>query len=138
MSRALLNGLLLIPLTGCIVIDEENPPRNQPPSVVGAEAGCYWDDYNGDYIWYFTAEVWDPDGPQDVVQVLAGVYSAGQWADSFELYVEGGDPEVWFSDWLQYSTYLDCHYGGYTVDFVAYDSVESYDTLSVAPWTEAR
>ena len=59
----------------------------------------------------------------------------GNYIDGFELYQENPDPDVWFSDWLQYSTYLDCYYGGYQVDIIAYDSYEDYDAVTVIPTT---
>lgn len=140
LARASLLPLALLPLAACVI--DEGPPApqpNYPPTVVAAEAGCYYDDYNRDFIWYFTAEVQDPNGPYDVIAVYADVYDAyDNWVDTFELYVEGGAPDVWFSDWLQYSTYLDCYYGGYLVDIVAYDTHEAWHLVSVYPYTEAR
>ena len=143
MFRATALSMALISLSACIVVDDDDnnnpPPQNYPPTVVAGEAGCYYDDYNHDFIWYFTAEVHDPNGPGDVMMVWGDVYDAyGNPVDSFELYPEGQSPEIWFSDWLQYSTYLDCYYGGYVVDLVAYDYTESYHAISVYPYTEAR
>lgn len=145
-NARLLTALLATSLTsGCVIYtdDDDNdytpPPQqdvNYAPLIGFAEAGCYWDNYNGDFIWYFDSHVFDDDGWRDIRSVHADVYDAyGDWVDSFELYRETPDPDVWFSDWLQYSTYLDCYYGGYTVDFVAYDQYEAYDIVSTQPYT---
>jgi hypothetical protein len=45
----------------------------------------------------------------------------GEWADSFELFYDGGN--TWYSAWQGSSTYLDCNYYDYIVDFVAEDVV---------------
>lgn len=130
--------------SGCVVYDNDGP-RDQPPAptyvnyspgIAWAEAGCYWDDYNQDFIWWFQSEVFDDNGRQDLTGVYADVYDVyGNYIDGFELYQEDRDPDVWFSDWLQYSTYLDCYYGGYQVDIIAYDSYEDYGAVTVIPAT---
>lgn len=133
--------------SGCIVYDSGPGPDPAPddtvvvqtnalPFITFAEAGCYWDGYYHDDIWYFEADVDDPDSPFDVVAVYADVYDgySGAWVDGFELYPTE-DPYYWFSDWLGSSTYLDCYFGGYVVDFTAYDSFETYDVVSVDPFT---
>lgn len=130
--------------SGCVVYDNDGP-RQQPstptyvnytPTVAWAEAGCYWDDYNQDFIWWFQTEVFDDNGRQDLIGVYADVYDVyGNYIDGFELYQEDRDPDVWFSDWLQYSTALDCYYGGYEVDIIAYDSYEDTGAVTVIPAT---
>jgi len=109
---------------------------NAAPYITFAEAGCYWDDYNRDDIWYFDADVDDADSPLDVVAVYADVYDSysGAWVDGFDLYPTD-DPYYWFSDWLGRSTYLDCYYGGYQVDITATDSFQAYDIVTIAPYT---
>jgi hypothetical protein len=144
MIRALIPALILFATTGCILYTDSDDVRTDPnpdpiinfsPIVLGAEAGCYWDSYYYDDIWYFEAEVDDPDTPYDVVEVWADIYDEwdGSWVDSFELYPTD-DPYLWYSDWLGSSTYLDCFYNYYSVDFVAYDTYEDTDTLTV--WAE--
>lgn len=124
--------LALVPgLTGCIVRADDqrfaNPPPpvavNHAPYVYRAEAGVYWDDFNYDDIWHFTAQVDDPDGVYDVTAVYVDIYDdrSGQFVDTFELYPTG-DAYTWFSDWLGRSTYLDPWYDAYRVDFVVYDT----------------
>lgn len=139
MTRLLPVALTALVASGCIVYEDGGPPPdpyvNYAPFVEWADAGCYWDDYYRDDIWYFEADVTDPNGALDVVAVYADVYDArGEWADSFELYPTQ-DPVYWFSDWLGSSTWLDCYYSGYEVDFVAYDSFDAYDVLTIRPAT---
>lgn len=130
--------------TGCVVYSDDHhhsepdPPAyvNYTPFVSWAESGCYYDDYNNDFVWWFESEVFDDNGRQDIVAVYADVYSRhGNLVDSFELYNETADPDVWFSDWLQWSTNLDCYNDGYEVDFVAYDSFDTFDAVTVYPYT---
>ena len=123
--------------SGCVIyaVDSDTTaPVSRAPSIEWAEAGCYWDPYYADNIWYFEADVRDPTGVQDVNEVYADVYDnwSGQWVDSFELFPL--DNYTWFSDWLEYSTYLDCYYRDYVVDFVAYDYAGNMDVYSVAPY----
>lgn len=130
--------LLAAALPACVIVDEDPHPTpyvNYAPIVTYAEAGCYWDGYYADYIWYFQAEADDPNGVYDVVSMWADVYDGptGAWVDSFELYPTN-DPYVWFSDWLGSTTYLSCGYPNYEVDIVAYDSYESYDVVTVLPY----
>ena len=128
--------------TGCVVYtddhDHQDPPEyvNYTPHVSWAESGCYYDDYNNDFIWWFETEIFDDNGRQDIVAVYADVYSFhGNLVDSFELYNETADPDIWFSDWLQWSTNLDCYNDGYEVDIVAYDSFDTYDAVTIYPYT---
>ncbi|MFK7931700.1 MAG: hypothetical protein AB8H79_26210, partial [Myxococcota bacterium] len=104
--------------SGCIVVDDTGPNTRPAPVVVNyapevwdGEAGCYYDGYERDDIWYFEAVVDDLDGLGDVTSVWADVYDEfdGTLVESFELYPTD-DPEVWFSDWLGRTTYLDCGY----------------------------
>ena len=142
MNTKLTTGILALAMTsGCVVYSDDHhhadtvivERTNYTPEFLYAEAGCYWSDYHHDFIWYFDAEVFDDD---IVTGVYADVFDAyGVWVDSFELYNETVYEEVWFSDWLQYSTYLDCYYGGYQIDLVAYDSYDAYDIVSIAPYT---
>lgn len=137
MSR--LAPLLFAALPACIVVDDHHPEPapyvNYAPYLNYGEAGCYWDDYYRDFIWYFEADVDDPNGVYDVISVWADVYDGptGVMVDSFELYPTN-DPYVWFSDWLGGSTYLSCGYPDYEVDLVAYDSYEAYGVVTVYPY----
>ena len=133
---------LLLP--GCIIDASDDGTRPPPPAsvdyaplVTDAEAGCYWDNAYYDDIWYFEAYVDDGNGPYDVVEAWADVYDeyAGPTLlESFELYPTD-DPYVWFSDWMGSSTFLDPYYDGYTVDFVAYDSVGEAGITTVWAYT---
>lgn len=130
----------------CIYVEDDDRPQQQDPPVtynsapyvVDGEAGCYWSDYYADEIWYFEVVADDPDGALDVVEVWADVYdewSGGQFVESFELYPDEYDDTLWFSDWLQSSTYLGCGYDGYSVDLVVYDTYDEMDWITVTPVT---
>jgi len=130
-------------MTSCVVVSDgpsstssSSSFSNYSPWVEWAEAGCYWDSFYYDDIWYFEADVSDPDGPLDVVAVYADVYDVyyGTFVDSFELFPTS-NPYVWQSEWLGHTTYLDCFYSGYEVDIVAYDYYDAYDVLTVWPYT---
>ena len=106
---------------------------NLAPYVIDAEAGVYWDSWEGDDIWYFDAYVDDPDGPLDILSVWADVYDecrGGRYVQSFELFPTA-DPFVWYSDWLGRSTGMDPFHDCYTVDFVAYDSYDDFGFATV-------
>ena len=115
---------------------DNTPPVNHAPNIQYADGGCYWDGNYRDDIWYFDADVTDPDGVYDVVAVYADVYDmyTGWLEDSFELFATN-DPIYWTSDWMGSSTWLDCDYGGYVVDIVAYDTLDAMDVESFMPWT---
>lgn len=130
---------LFVALPACVIVDDgphPDPYVNYAPVINAAEAGCYWDTYYGDNIWYFSADADDPNGVYDVISVWADVYDgpSGAWVDSFELYADPQDPYIWFSDWLGSTTYLNCGYPNYEVDIVAYDSYEDYDVVTVLPY----
>jgi hypothetical protein len=137
-----LAGLLALILPACVVHTGDNdspppPPANAIPWVSDAEAGCYWDGGYHDDIWYFEAYTGDANGAYDVVEVWADVYDeihGETYIESFELYPTH-DPAVWFSDWIGSSTWLDCWYDGYTVDFVAYDSLGATGVATVWAYT---
>jgi len=126
--------------SGCVVYTNDDPvpagPANYTPYVSWADGGCYYDPYYVDDIWYFEANVEDPDGIYDVTNVYADVYDGrtGEWVETFELFPTA-DPSYWFSDWLGSTTWLDCYYGGYEVDIVAYDSFNDYGSLTFLPFT---
>ena len=135
-------ALALLVTTGCIIhtsdrddefeVDVPVVDTNYAPIVTFADAGCYWDSYYHDDIWYFEADVDDYDGPLDVVQVWADVYDEwdGSFVESFELFPTD-DPYLWYSDWLGSSTWLDCWYDNYSVDIVAYDTWNDYDYMTI-------
>lgn len=138
MTRLAIAALVLS--TGCIVYEDGAPgPVNRAPFVYDGEAGCYWDNYFADDVWYFEAEADDPDGVLDVVEVYADVWDerTGDWVDSFELFPTR-DPYYWWSDWLGSTTWLVCGYDGYLVDLVAYDSFGAYDILTVVPTVDGH
>lgn len=143
MTRLIPLALLLAAGTGCIIVDADGPPPRPPvvpvnnaPVVYDAVAGCYFDAYNRDDIWYFDATVDDLDGPFDIVSGYADVVDSvtGELIQSFELYPTD-DPYRWFSDWLASTTWLDCTYPFYVVDFVIYDAADAADVLTVVPLT---
>ena len=149
MVRVAIVSALLMAATGCIIYDDGpdtvviqdtgSPPvvvRNAWPTVYDGYSGCYFDRYNADDIWFFDAWVDDPDGVYDVVQVWADVYDdwSGQIVQSFELYPTD-NPAEWYSDWLVGSTYLDCWYGGYSIDIVAYDASDAWGSATIYPST---
>lgn len=135
MSRTLIAAALLA-LPACVVYDSDTRPGpvNYAPAITWAEAGCFWDNGAYDWVWYFDADVTDPDGLVDVWEVYADVFDErnGQLVDSFLLSDFGGG--FWSTEWLQYQTWLDCSYGGYVVDFVAYDTYDAFDTYAVYPY----
>lgn len=126
----------LFTLPACIVVDADSRPgpSNWAPEITWAEAGCFWDDRAYDFVWYFDADVTDPDGQMDVWEVYADVFDdrTGELVDSFLLDDFGGG--FWSTEWLQYQTWLDCSYGRYVVDFVAYDTFDAIDTFAVYPY----
>lgn len=146
MTRLLTLASLIAVGTGCIIYDsgpdtvvvDRDPVINRAPWVDDAWAGCYYDRANADDIIDFQAWVSDADGVFDVTYVQADVYDArGNLVQSFELYPTD-DPSLWFSDWLVSTTFIDCWYGGYTVDVTAYDSYDAYGYLTIYPETYVR
>lgn len=112
--------------TGCYVSVHDDygsaPAKDTAPKVTWADASCYWDEGYHDFVWWFQADVADGNGAGDVEAVYADVYDHynGEWVDAFELYFDGGN--TFFSSWQGRSTYLDCEYYNYVVDFTAVDS----------------
>jgi hypothetical protein len=125
----------LLAAPACVIYDTDGPPvaRNSAPFFTYADAACGWDDYYRDDVWFFEADVDDYDGPADVVAVYADVYDdyTGEWVDGFELYPEAGI--TWSSAWVGSSTYLECGYPDYVVDFTAYDTFDMTAVTSVYP-----
>jgi hypothetical protein len=126
----------LLSLSACIVYDTDTRPApiNDAPIITWAEAGCFWDSYAYDWVWYFDADVTDPDGKGDVWEVYADVLDdrTGQLVDSFLLADFGGG--YWSTEWLQHQTWLDCASGWYVVEFVAYDYMDYWDSYAVYPY----
>lgn len=131
MSRVL-QAISLFILGGCVVYSNE-PPPNYAPAFLYADAGCYWDDYYWDYVWYFDADVDDDLGPQDVVYVWADVYDtrSGYLEDSFELVPEAG--VTWYSAWLGSSTWLNSTWPYYEVVLSAEDGDGAVSSVSLTP-----
>ena len=129
--RLALAPLPLLLSAGCLVYSggggggggSSKSPSNEAPLVQWADASCYWDEGYRDAVWWFEADVVDSDGLDDVVAVYADVYDGftGEWVDAFELYYDGGN--TWYSAWQGRSTYLDCDYYDYVVDFQPEDVV---------------
>jgi len=145
MPRLLAVAALLAAATGCIIIDDgpdtvvvDDPVYNRAPRVRDAWATCAYDTRYRDDILTLEAIVDDPDGWRDVMSVWADVYDdwTGDLVQSFELYPTD-DPNFWFSDWLVSTTWIDCWYGYYSVDFVAYDSYDAFDVYTTWPATYA-
>jgi hypothetical protein len=145
MRRPTLLSLALIPLTACDVYVDPGPdgggggggPYNSPPYITYADAGCWWDGSSRDYVWSFDADANDPDGVYDVVQVYADVYDGrNQYVDGFDLYPDDANPQSWYSDWYESSTYLYCGDPGYIVDITAVDSYGDSDVVSVYPYAD--
>ncbi len=126
MTRSLPLLAALMALPGCVIYSSGGGGggggADYAPYVDWADASCYWDRYYDDNVWWFEADVYDENGKGDIEAVYADVYDGwtGEWVDAFELYPDGG--AVWFSAWQERSTYLDCAYYDYIVDFVAVDS----------------
>jgi hypothetical protein len=146
MTRLLALATALAVTTGCIYVDDNDPPPpsapviiepvNAAPYVLDGFSGCFYDSYNRDDVWYFDASTDDPDGVFDVVQVWADVWDdrTGELVQSFELYPTD-DPYIWYSDWLVSTTFLDCWYPFYSVDIVAYDAFDAYGAITILPDT---
>lgn len=146
MIRITTLALSIAVLTGCVFVDDGySPPHhhdvvvvtpNSAPYIYDGFSGCSFDRYSNDDVWSFEADVGDADGVYDVVQVWADVYDDydGSLVQSFELYPTD-TASVWYSDWLVGTTYLDCWYGGYTVDLVAYDTYDAAGALTIFPDT---
>ena len=129
---------LSLTTTGCILVTEGEPhdTYNYAPTINWADAGCFWDSYYYEDIWYFDADVSDFDGLYDVVSVYADVYdtATGRWIETFEL-DPTNDPSFWSSTWFADTTYVSCYYGGYEVDITAYDTFNDYDIITIKPYT---
>lgn len=128
----------LVPLAGCFVYTDDpgpHPAPNAAPYFDYADAWCEPDGYYHDFVWAFEADVLDPDGANDVAEVYVDVYDTwdGAWVDGFPLDPIGG--VTWYSAWVGSSTYLDCTYPDYEVDFVAVDIFGAEDIVTVVPLT---
>ncbi len=133
--------------TGCIVVEGSAPGGNgtnagnntstewnASPIISYADAGCWYDSYEMDYVWSFEADIFDDDGQWEIADVFADVFDTwdNSWTDSFEL--TSWDDYTYTADWAEYQTYLYCGYGDYEVDFVVYDEWDAYDVYTVVPY----
>lgn len=131
-----------VALPACYVeVDDPGPPPgpvNYAPTFDWADAGCWWDPYEYDFIWTFEAGVWDPDGIGDIAEVYVDVYDTwdGTWQDGFMLYPDAYELTFWYSDWVERSTYLYCDYPGYVIDFTVVDYSGAYEVVSVNPYQQ--
>lgn len=144
MSASLPRFLSLVLLSGaCVVYEDDGPdpvpaPVNYAPELTWADGGCYWDDQYRDFIWWFEADVDDPNGVYDVTQVWVDVYDdrTGAWVDAFELFPTN-DPYYWFSDWLGSTTWLDCNYNAYYAEIGAADQMDVPVYAGFVPTTQS-
>ncbi len=132
--RLVLSTLPLLLASGCFVYTDgpahhAGPPAQVAPIIDWADASCYRDEVYHDDVWWFEADVLDAN--DDVVAVYADVYDGdtGEWVDAFELYYDGGN--TWYSAWQERSTWLDCDYYDYIVDFVAEDTLGEGEIYSL-------
>ncbi len=135
-AAAVIAATLTLP--GCFVYTDDPGPKPTPnaaPYFTFTEAWCEPDEYYHDFVWSFDADVEDPDGSNDVSDVYVDVYDAwnGEWVDGFPL--DRIDGITWYSAWVGSSTYLDCTYPDYEVDFTAVDIFGASDTITVVPYT---
>ena len=109
---------------------------NDAPFINYANSGCYYDSSYMEDIWYFEADVEDPDSVLDVDAVFVDIYDVwtNELDDTFAL-DPTEDLSFWFVEWFEYSTNLDCYYDGYEVDVVAYDTLDEYDIITIVPET---
>ncbi|MSQ02668.1 MAG: hypothetical protein EXR71_12395 [Myxococcales bacterium] len=122
--------------SGCFVYTDapthpDDPPPQVAPVIDWADASCYRDEALHDDVWWFEADIFDKNGLDDVVAVYADVYDGytGDWVDAFALDYDGGN--TWYSAWPARSTWLDCDYYDYIVDFVAEDTLGEGDIYSL-------
>jgi hypothetical protein len=137
MIRAAAALAATLALSGCFVYADPDPKpvRNAAPYISFAEAGCEPDRAYNDFVWWFDADIEDADGANDVSEVYVDVYDGwtGEWVDGFPLDPVGG--VTWYSAWVGGSTYLDCTYPDYEVDFTAVDIFGATDLVTVIPYT---
>ncbi len=133
-------SLLLAVASGCVILVDDEWAAwtwNWDPVVYDGDAGCVWDSALRENVWYFEAEVDDWDGPEDIWFVEANVYDewrGGRLVDAFEL-APTEDPWIWYGEWMEFSTALDCRYTGYSVDLIAWDFYEGWGVLTLTPRT---
>lgn len=135
MFRTLAVVVATLSLSGCVVYGGGPGPGrydDAAPQFGPVDASCYWDAAYGDDVWWFQADVYDAE--DDTTSVTADVYDAStnQWVDSFDLYYESGN--TWFSAWQQASTWLDCGYYNYYVDFTANDAAGNTTGTTLDLW----
>ena len=136
MNRTLTLLVLGALLTGCeVYTTSDMGPVDRAPWFNYAESGCFWDGRYGDDFWYFYADVDDPEGPMDVVDVVADVYDnwSGEWIDGFDL--APLNAYEWYSEFPSHVTWLDCFYRDYDVVFTAFDSYGVASSVAVMPYT---
>ncbi|MCA9518964.1 MAG: hypothetical protein KC635_28710 [Myxococcales bacterium] len=109
--------------------------REGNPRIRSADAGCFTD--AGFDYWYFEADVTDPNGYLDVVAVDVHIYderAGGELVTQFGLNPTE-DPAIWYAEVPDQQQGLDCFYNGFSVDFVAYDSLDLDDAVTIVPAT---
>ncbi len=102
---------------------------NARPAILSARIDC--DGEAGEETWVLFAEVADPDGLDDVLEVTALVYDEATNAlDETHVLVrlDGGQWEVRFP---ASSSGLDCSFDRYSVDFIAVDAAGESAAVTV-------
>ncbi len=119
--------------TGCLEQDVYVEGVDEAPMVREAWAACHTE---GIATWNFAATVDDPDGAMDIIAVQAEVWD--EYADKgpsvvtrLRMFQVSDDPYFWYVEDLPGAHGLDCGYGGYTVDFIAYDHHVPSERFSV-------
>lgn len=132
-SHLLRTLVLALGLPGCVVYADG--PKNAPPVIGYADAGCVWDDWQGTYILYFDVDASDTDGLAPVVNVSADVYDdgLGVYLDTYGLTPDVGP--TWYSAWIYSTTKLDPNYGLYSADLVATDANGLQTLVTVPMWS---
>ena len=124
----------------CVVVASDKEETylevNEAPYITSADAGCFYDDDFFEDVWYFDANVSDPNSDLDVVAAYFDVYDTwtGELEDTFALDATE-DLNFWTTEWYESSTNLDCFYDGYVIDVLAFDIYDEFDLITIIPDT---
>jgi len=120
--------------TGCLQQDVHVEGVDNAPLVRDAWAVCHTE---GMATWNFAAQVADPDGAMDIIAVQAEIWDeygredGAKFVTALRMFQVTDDPYFWYVEDPPGKHGLDCGYGGYTVDFIAYDRFVSSERFSV-------
>ena len=120
--------------SGCLEREVIVDGVDNAPYVEDAWALCHT---SGVATWNFAAQVSDPDGAMDIIAVQAEIWDeyaakdGARMVTALRMYQVTNDPYFWYVEDLPGNHGLDCGYGGYTVDFIAYDRYVSSERFSV-------